>query len=100
MPVCGKIFEKILFKSFYKYEDDYNILNGSKSGFCPGNSCVHLLLSVTNENWHNGLMFNLECLCIYEKYYELIHYFLNDRQQRVVLNGQYSGRSKIKAGVL
>ena len=51
MPVCGKIFEKILFKSFYKYEDDYNILNGSKSGFCPGNSCVHLLLSVTNENY-------------------------------------------------
>ena len=45
-------------------------------------------------------MYKLKCLGICGKYYVLIHSFLNDRHQRVVLNGQFSNWSKIKAGVL
>ena len=44
-------------------------------------------------------MYKLKRLGIYGKYYGLIHSFLNDRHQRVVLNGQCSNWSKIKAGV-
>ena len=125
MPVCGKIFEKIIFNSLFKYLEDNKLLNGNQSGFCPGDSCVHQLLSITHEIykafdanpslevravfldlskafdkvWHGGLMYKLKRLGICEKYYELIHSFLNDRHQRVVLNGQRSNWSKIKAGI-
>ena len=44
-------------------------------------------------------MYNRKRLGICGKYYWLIHSFLNDRYQRVVLNVQRSNWSKIKAGV-
>ena len=44
-------------------------------------------------------MYKLKRFGICGKYYWLIHSFLNDRHQRVVLNGQCSIWSKIKAGV-
>ena len=44
-------------------------------------------------------MYKLKRLGIYGKYYGLIYSFLNERHQRVFLNGQCSNRSKIKAGV-
>ena len=47
LPVCSKIFEKIIFNSLFKYLEDNNLLNGNQSGFRPGDSCVHQLLSVT-----------------------------------------------------
>ena len=116
LPVCGKIFEKIIFNSLFKYLDDKNLLNGNPPGFRPDDSCIHQLLSINHEIyktfdanpssdvkrvfldlskafdklWHNGLMYKLKCLGICGKYYKLIHSFLNDRHQRKVLNGQYS----------
>ena len=44
-------------------------------------------------------MYKLKRMRICGKCYGLIHSFLNDRHQRVVLNGQCSILSKIKAGV-
>ena len=49
--------------------------------------------------WHDGLMYKLKTLGICGNYYGLIHSFLSDRHQRVVLNGQSSKWSHIKAGV-
>ena len=48
--------------------------------------------------WHDDLMYKLKCLSICENYYGLIHSFLSDRHQRVVLNGQFSIWSHIRAG--
>ena len=113
MHVSGKIFEKTIFNSLFKYFEDNNLLNGNQSGFCPGDFWVHQLLSKTHEIykafdanpslevrgvfldlpkafdkiWDDGLMYSLKRLGICGKYYELIHSFLNDRYQRVVLNG-------------
>ena len=124
LPVCSKIFEKIIFNSLFKYLEDNNLLNGNHSGFRPGESCVHQLLSITHEIykafdanpslevrgvfldlskafdkvWRDGLMYKLKRLGICGKYYGLMHSFLNERHQRVVLNGQCSNWSKIKAG--
>ena len=126
LPVCGKIFEKTIYNSLFRYLEDNNLLNGNQSGFCPGDSCVHQLLSITHEIykaldansslevrgvfldlpkafhevWHGGLMYKLKRLGICRKYYGLIHSFLNDRHQIVVLNGQCPNWPKIKAGVL
>ena len=41
--------------------------------------------------WHDGLMYKLKTLGVCGNYYGLIHSFLGDRHQRVVLNGQSSG---------
>ena len=49
--------------------------------------------------WHEGLLFKLKCLGLSGKYYSLINSFLENKHQRVVLNGQLSKWSLIKAGV-
>ena len=47
--ICGKIFEKIIFNSLFKYLENNNLLNPHQSGFRPGDSCVHQLLSITYD---------------------------------------------------
>ena len=125
LPIFGKIFEKIIFNSLFKYLENNNLLNPHQSGFRPGDSCVHQLLSITydiyksfdanpslevrgifldmskafDRVWHEGLLFKLKRLGLSGKYYGLIKSFLRNRHQRVVLNGQSSKWSSIKAGV-
>ena len=125
LPICGKIFEKIIFNSLFKYLENNNLLNPHQSGFRPGDSCVHQLLSITYDICksfdanpslevrgifldmskafdrvrHEGLLFELKRLGLSGKYYGLIKSFLRNRHQRVVLNGQSSKWSSIKAGV-
>ena len=107
LPICSKIFEKVIFNSPFKYLDDNNLLNSNQSGFPPGDSCVHQLLSITHEIykafdanpsldvrgvfldlskafdrvWHDGLMYKLKTLGICGNYYGLIHSFLSDRHK-------------------
>ena len=50
--------------------------------------------------WHDGLMYKLKTLGICGNYYGLLHSFLSDRHQRVVLNEQSSKLSHIKAEFL
>ena len=104
---------------------DNKLLNCSQSGFRPGDSCVHQLLSITHEFyksfdtnpslevrsmfldiskafdgvWHDGLLYKLKLLGICDKCYTLIQSFLNNRHQRVVLNGESWKWSLVKAGV-
>ena len=47
--------------------------------------------------WHDGLMYKLKSLGICGKYYGLLHSFISDGHQRVVLNDQSSNWSHIKA---
>ena len=44
-------------------------------------------------------MYELTSLGVCENYYGLLHSFLRDRHQRVVLNGQSPNWSNIKSGV-
>ena len=46
LPICSKIFEKVIFNLLFKYLDDNNLLNSNRSGFRPGDSCVHQLQRV------------------------------------------------------
>ena len=124
-PICGKTFEKLMFNSLFEYTENNNLLNPHQSGFRPGDSCVHQLLSITfdiyksfdanpslevrgtflamsrafDRVWHEGLLFKLKRLGLSEKFYGLINSFLSNRRQRVILNGQSSKWSPIKTGV-
>ena len=49
LPICDKIFEKIISNSLFKYLEDNKLLNCNQSSFRSGDSCVHQLLSITHE---------------------------------------------------
>ena len=125
LPICSETFEKMIFNSLFKYLNEDNHLTNSQSGFRPGDSCVHLLLSITpkiykafdanpsldvrwvfldlskafDRVWHDGLMYELNSLGICGNRYGLIQSFLSDRHQGVVFNGQSSNWPHIKVGV-
>ena len=49
LPICGKIFEKLLFNSIFKFLDDNNLLSSNQSGFRPSGSCEYQLLSIVHD---------------------------------------------------
>ena len=110
LPICSKIFEKLIFDSIY------DLFNNNKSGFRPSDSCINQLVAIThnifnafNANpslevrgvffdlskafdrvWHDGLLYKLKGNGIDGNLFKLIKSFLNNRCQRVVHNGQSS----------
>ena len=49
LPVCGKIFETIIFNSIFNYFSTSNLLSPHQSGFRPNDSCLNQLLYITHE---------------------------------------------------
>ena len=49
LPICGKIFKKLLFNSIFKFLDDNNLASSNQSGFRPSDSCEYQLLSIVND---------------------------------------------------
>ena len=45
----GKFSEKTRFSSLFKHLGDNNLFNPHQSGFRPGDSCAHQLLSITYD---------------------------------------------------
>ena len=43
LPICGKIFERIIFNVFLFLEDN-SLLTPNQSGFRPNDSCINQLL--------------------------------------------------------
>ena len=52
-----------------------------------------------NKVWHEGLFYKLESIGISGNLLDLFFSFLNDKYQRVVINGQQSDWASILAGV-
>ena len=125
LPICGKIFEKIIFNNIYKFLDNENLLNPNQSGFRPSDSCVNQLTAINHEIfsafdcnpslevrglfldlskafdrvWHEGLLFKMKSMGIAGNLLNLLENYLNGRYERVLLNGQSSTWLPIKAGV-
>ena len=100
-----------------------NLLSSNQSWFRPGDSCIDQLLSINDEIlsafdkglevsgifldiykafdkvWLDGLIFKLPQNDICEKIIIILVDSLNDRKQRIVLNGQCSSWVDIHAGV-
>ena len=45
-PICGKIFEKLMFDAIYEHFCVYQLLKPNQSGFRPGDSTANQLLTV------------------------------------------------------
>ena len=48
LPIVGKILEKLIYDSLYSHLESHELLNPNQSGFCPGDSTVNQLLSITH----------------------------------------------------
>ena len=125
LPICGNVFERMIFNDLFKYFKDNNPLSSHQSGFIPGDSCVQQLTAITHEIyksfdcspslevrgvfldiskafdkvWYDGLLCNLKLDGINGGLLKLIERFSLDRHQRVVLNGKTSKWNKITVGV-
>ena len=125
LTIFGKIFEKVIYNSLFKYIQENKFLSDNQSGFCSGDSCVSQLLSITHEIykafdadpsletsgvfldiskdfdkvWHKGLLFKLKCYDVDGGFYNILEDYLQNRKQRVVLNGQSSSWVDVNAGV-
>ena len=125
LPICGKLFEKILFNKLYNYFTANNFITKNQSGFRPGDSTTNQLLYLVNEIheafenpkslevravfldiskafdkvWHDGLLFKLKQNGICDNLLKLFESYLYNRKQRVVLNGSHSDYSIIESGV-
>ena len=51
LPICVKVFEKIIDNSLFEFLGINKLLNNNQFGFRPGDSCMHQLLSITHENY-------------------------------------------------
>ena len=125
LPICGKMFEKIIFKNLYNFLIANNLITKNQSGFRPGDSTVNQLLYFIDEVitsfdsldsletraifldiskafdkvWHDGLIFKLEQNGISGPLIKLLANYLTNREQRVVVNGSCSEFLPIESGV-
>ena len=121
--ICGKILERSLFNEMFKFFIENKLISSSQSGFKLGDSCINQLLSITHEIfssfdeglevrsifldiakvfdkvWHEGIIFKLYRNGISGNLLNLLRDFLNERKQRVILNGQFSRWKNVGAGV-
>ena len=49
LPICGKMFDKIIFNNLYRYLNANNLITKNQSGFRPGHSTTNQLLYLVNE---------------------------------------------------
>ena len=114
LSICGKIFEKLMFDAIYEFLCENQLLTPSQSGFRPGDSTINQLLSITHKIysafeefpsretrtvfldiakaldkvWYDGLLLKLKSYSISGCMLTVIKDFINNRHQRVVLNGR------------
>ena len=116
LPICGEIFEKLIFDCIYEHLTDNQLITPNQSGFPPGDSTINQLLYITHsihtafeeyrsretravfldiskafhKVWREGLNFKLKSSSISVPLLALIDSYLSNRKQRVVLNGKSS----------
>ena len=49
LPICRKIFERVIYNDVYPYLIDNNLISSHQSGFNGGDSSISQLLSITHE---------------------------------------------------
>ena len=125
LPICGKMFEKIIINNLYSYLNANNLITKNQSGFRLGDSTTNQLLYLIDEIhkafedpkylevravfidiskafdevWYDGLILKLEQNGISGSLLKLFKNNLHNRKQHVVLNGFYSDYSLIESGV-
>ena len=114
LPLCGKMFEKIIYDNMYAHFFGNKLISDKQSGYRRNDSTIKQLLSITHKIfkafddgdeiravfldisrafdrvWHEGIIFKLRQMGVEGDALNIITSFLANRQQRVVLDGQNS----------
>ena len=124
--IFSKIYQRVNYDDLFNYFKNNKLFTHSQSGFLPGDSCIAQLLSIIHEIqttfdnnlavdvrgvfldiskafdivWDIDILFELKAYGDYGELLSLLENFLENRKQRVVLNGQTSEWRKINPGVL
>ena len=124
LPICGKMFEKIIFKKVNLFFTTNNLITKNQSGFRSGDSTTNQLLTLVNEIhesfdnrnslevrsvfldiskafdkvWHEGLIFKLKQNGVGGNVINLLGNYLSSRKQRVVINGNTSEYFPVESG--
>ena len=120
LPICGKVFERLIYNSLFEYFIENDLISPNQSGFKPGDSCTNQLISITHEIyqsfddgfevrgvfldiskafdkvWHDGLIYKLKQNGVAGDLLNTLTNFLKERKQRVILNGQDSTWKMLK----
>ena len=123
LPCLSKICEKVVFVRLYNFLLEIGYLYKLQSGFRPGDSTVNNLLYFAHQIycifeagkevrivfldiskafdkvWHAGLLKKLEALGIRNPLLQWFKSYLQDRTQRVVIEGQSSDWRSVNSGV-
>ena len=123
LSILAKVFEKIVFKYLFNYFRAHFMISVWQSGFLPGSSTITQLTEIYDQFckavnngkeirvvfldiskafdrvWHKGLLHKLKKCGITGRLLEWLKDYLTDRQQRVIVNGQFSDWGKLSAGV-
>ena len=123
LSCVGKLFERAIFKYVYNFLRDTGAISLKQSGFKPGDSTVYQLMHLYHiftealdkqkdirvvfcdiskafdRVWHPSLLCKLSRVGISGKLLDWFTNYLNNRQQRVVINGQFSSWASVLAGV-
>ena len=49
LPICGKIFETLIFDCIYEYLTDNQLITVNQSGYRPGDSTINQLFYITHS---------------------------------------------------
>ena len=124
LPICGKIFEKLIFNQLYTFFISNNLITKNQS-FRSGDSTTNQLLTLVNEIhasfdsrnslevrsvfldiskasdevWHEGLIFKLKQNGVAGNAINFLINYLAGRKQRVVINGTSSEYFQVESGV-
>ena len=49
LPICGKIFERLIYNNLYEFFIKNDLISSNQSGFKQGDLCIYQLLSITYE---------------------------------------------------
>ena len=125
LPMCGKMFEKIIFSHLHDHLTTHNLITKNQSGFRPGDSTTSQLMDLVDEIhhafdntqslefraifldiskafdkvWHDGLIFKMRQNGVSGQLLNVFQDYLKNRNHRVVLNGFQADYSTIESGV-
>ena len=109
LSICGKLFERIVFKYLYNHLNSNKLITTNQSGFRPGDSTINQLVALVDnihktfdkressevravfldiskafdKVWHEGLLFKLKQNGIPGSVLALLHNYLSNRIQRI-----------------
>ena len=105
LPLCGKVFERLMFKETSKLFIENDLISSIQSGFKSGYCCINQLISITHEIyksfdeglevrnvffdkseafdnvWHGSIIFKLTQIGISGNLLNLSCGFLTERKQ-------------------